>query len=230
VGGDWEITLQTPQGANTVNLALKQDGDKVTGNLSSPMGAVPVTGSLASGAVVLTASIDIQGSSLQLGLNGKLDGDTMNGTVKFGDFGEFPFTGKRGAKVETPSATAEVPPISAPSTSAQPASGPAGGPVDASGKWDVVLTIAGVGEFPASATLKQEGDKVTGVLSNMAGVVPVAGTMTGNSLRVEFTAKTPQGDVPVILTGELGASGLFTGKASLAGMGEADWTGKRSVQ
>ena len=42
--GDWELTIETPQGANTVDLSLKLDGDKLSGDLSSQMGSVPVTG------------------------------------------------------------------------------------------------------------------------------------------------------------------------------------------
>ena len=83
-----------------------------------------------------------------------------------------------------------------------------------------------MGDLPATATLTQDGTNVTGMLSSMAGDVPVKGTMTGNSLKLEFTAETPQGPITVTMTGELAATG-FTGKASLAGIGEADWKATR---
>ena len=215
VTGDWEIAVNTPQGESTVNLTLKQEGEKVTGNLSSPMGSMPITGTFSGGALTLGATLTLAGNSLELGLNGKLEGETMNGTVKFGDFGEFPFLGKRGAP-KTAAASPATP--TAPAT-ALPA-------IDANGTWNIVLTIQGVGEFPVSGTFKQEGDKVTGVLSSVAGEVPVSGTMTGRSLKLEFTAQTPQGELPITMTGELGEKG-FTGKASVAGIGEADWTATR---
>ena len=45
VAGAWEITVDTPQGPNTSTLNLKQDGDKLTGDLASQqMGSTPVTG------------------------------------------------------------------------------------------------------------------------------------------------------------------------------------------
>ncbi len=217
VSGDWEITLNTPQGANAVNLTLKSEADKVTGSLVSPMGTVPVAGTWSGGALAVTASIDLQGTSLQLGLNGKLEGEALNGMVKFGDFGEFPFTGKRAAKAAA-AAAAPAPAV---------ASSGAGGSGGAAGKWDVVLVIEGAGEFPATATLTQEGDKITGVLSSQAGDVPLNGTLTGTSLKLTFTAATPNGELPVTMTGELGAQGL-AGKASIAGLGEADWKATRA--
>ena len=63
--------------------------------MSSPMGAVPVAGTATGSDVKLTADINIQGMALTFAIDGKVDGDTMAGTVKVGDFGEFPFTGKR---------------------------------------------------------------------------------------------------------------------------------------
>lgn len=223
--GDWVITFTTPQGATSVNLSLKQDGEKLTGELNSPMGSVPVSGTLTAGVVALTASIDIQGTSLQLGMNGRVEDEALNGTVRFGDFGEFPFTGKRGPS------TAVAP--SAPAAAAAPPAAPAAGAVppaaDVSGTWDVKLALAGAGEIPVTLTLKQESDKVTGTMSGPPGEVPVTGTMSGKSLKLELTAPTPNGPIEITMSGDLGDSG-FTGKASVAGLGEADWTGTRSVK
>jgi len=218
--GDWQLTLTTPQGSNTVNVSFTQDGDKVTGTLASPMGSVPLSGTDTAGDLKATASIDVQGMAIELGFAGKVAGDTLNGTVKFGDFGEFPFTGKRAA-----SKAAGAPEATAASSGAG-ASAAAG---NASGKWDITLSIAGAGEFPMTATLTQAAEKVSGTLSSQAGDVQINGTMSGNTLKIDFTAQTPQGDIPVSMTGTLGAAG-FTGKASIAGMGEADWTGKRAQQ
>jgi hypothetical protein len=217
LAGLWEITLQTPQGANTVGLTLKQDGDKVTGDLTSPLGSVPISGTTTGNDVAMTATIELQGMSMQLGLKGKLEGETFNGMVAFGDFGEFAFTGKRG--VATPSAAAA-------STAASPKT-PAAGGSDASGKWNITLKMGPAGEFPLTADLKQEGQNVTGTFSSQAGDVPVKGTMTGPSLKLEFTAETPQGPLPITITGDLTDAG-FAGKASLAGLGEAEWVGVRS--
>jgi hypothetical protein len=222
LAGDWEITVNMPQQSPTFNLSLKQDGEKLTGGLTSPIGAVPVSGTVTGGAVALTALIELQGTRLQVGLDGKVAGETLSGTLRFGDFGEFPFTGKRADK-SAPSAAGSAP-VPAPSPALS--SGDGGRVFGAAGKWNVVLSIPGAGEFPASATLTQEGDKVAGVLSSLGGEVPVTGTITGTVLKLEFMAKTPLGEVPIVLTGDLSEKGLI-GKASVAGLSQADWTATR---
>src|SRR5262249_59348447 len=69
--GEWQLTVDTPQGPNTSTLTLKQDGDKLTGDLASQMGSTPVTGTFSAGSVAVTANIDIQGTTLPLGTHRK---------------------------------------------------------------------------------------------------------------------------------------------------------------
>jgi hypothetical protein len=214
-----------PQGPTTFTVSLKQDGEKLTGGLTSPIGAIPVTGTVTSGAVALTALIEFQGTSLQVGLDGKVADETLNGTLRFGDFGEFPFTAKRADKSAPTSAGA----VSVPTTPTTPpavSSADGGRVVGAAGKWNVVLSIPGAGQVPASATLTQEGDKISGVLSSLGREVPVTGTITGTVLKLEFMVKTPLGEVPIVMTGDVSEKGLI-GKASVAGLSEADWTATR---
>jgi len=217
--GEWELKIASPQGEQVVNLTLKAEGAKLTGDLASQMGTVPVTGTLTGSAVAVVAKLDVQGMTLEMGINGTVAGAELNGNIKIGDFGEFPFAGKR---VEAKSSAAPA--------AARPAA-PAtiGGALNAGGKWDVVLSIAGMGEVPVTADFKQEGDKLTGTLTTMGGGVPVAGTVTGNSLKIDFKAETPQGAIEVVMTGEGTPDGM-KGKATLAGVGEAEWTAKRSAQ
>src|SRR5262245_5351774 len=160
VAGAWNITVDTPQGPNTSTLNLKQDGDKLTGDLTSAMGSTPITGTFSAGAVAVTANIDMQGTSLQLAISGKVDADTMAGEIKLGDFGSFPFKGTRGASAAAPAA----PPAPAASATATGASS-----ADATGKWDLVFNIEGVGEFPVQADFKQDGTKITGTFSGPTG-------------------------------------------------------------
>jgi hypothetical protein len=215
--GDWELAMTTPQGTTTVALSLKVDGDKVTGQMSNAMGPVAVAGTTAGEALTLNADINIQGMALTFVIAGKVIGDTMDGSVKVGDFGEFPFTGKRAGAA------------SAATAAAAPAAVPAGPITDLNGKWDIKLAIAGMGEIPATAVMKQEGDKITGTLSGPAGDLVIAGTVTGKSVKIDFEAETPQGKLPVTMTGDIGDTSV-SGKASIAGLGEADWTATRAVQ
>jgi hypothetical protein len=224
--GNWELTMTTPQGTNTVTLALTLSGDKVSGDLSSQMGSVPVTGTATADGVQLSAEINVQGMALTFGIDGKVAGDEMTGNVKVGDFGEFPFTGKRAAATAAPVAAA-APPAAPPVAGT---TGTAGGAAisDLTGTWDIKLVIQGMGEMPATAVMKQEGEKISGTITGPAGDIVIAGTVTGTALRIDFEADTPQGKIPVTMTGDIGATGV-TGKASIAGMGEADWTATRAV-
>jgi hypothetical protein len=99
------------------------------------------------------------------------------------------------------------------------------GTPDVSGKWDIAVRMA-QGEFPMSVTLAQTGESVSGSLAGPMGLMPLTGTMVGKNLTLEFKTATPQGDLAVTLTGELGADGL-KGKLALPGLGEAEWVGKR---
>jgi hypothetical protein len=225
--GNWELTMETPQGTNTVTLALTLTGDKVSGDLSSQMGSVPVTGTATADTVQLSADINIQGMALAFGIDGKVAGDQMTGNVKVGDFGEFPFTGKRTAASAVADAAAAAPPVTPPATGT---TGTAGGAAitDLTGTWDIKLVIEGMGEMPATAVMKQDGEKISGTITGPAGDIVIAGTVTGTALRIDFEADTPQGKIPVTMTGDIGATGV-AGKASIAGMGEADWTATRAV-
>ena len=229
--GDWELSMTTPQGNTTVGLSLSLAADKVSGELSSPMGAVPVTGTATGNDVALTAELAVQGMNLEFGITGKVDGDTIAGNVKVGDFGEFPFTGKRVAKTAAaaaPAGAAAPAAAAAPDAAAAPAAA-AGGPInDLNGKWNITLSIQGMGEIPAVADIKQDGDKLTGTLSGPAGDLVIAGTVTGRTVKIDFEADTPQGKLPVTMTGDMGATSV-TGKASIAGLGEADWTATRAA-
>jgi len=219
--GDWELTLNTPQGANTVNVSIKQNGDKIDGVLSSAMGTVPFTGTATGDTVKVVAPLDIQGTTIELAFDAKISGNTLDGKVKFGDFGEFPFTGKRVPAAASASSTTTAP-------SASTTTAAAGAASNVAGTWNVVLSIEGVGEFPMTATLTQTGDAVAGSIdTQQAGVAPVKGTMTGSAIKLEFTAQSQQGAIPITMNGTLGANG-FEGKADLAGMGQANWTAKRA--
>ncbi len=216
--GNWELNMTTPQGTSTVTLALTLAGDTLAGDLSSQLGSVPVTGTAAGDSVQLSADVNIQGMALTFGITGKVEGDSMTGNVKVGDFGEFPFTGKRAA--------AAAPASSA--TAAAATAGAAAPITDLNGKWDITLVIEGMGEIPVAAVMKQEGEKLSGTLSGPTGDIEIAGTVTGRSVRIDFEADTPQGKIPVTMTGDIGDTSV-TGKASLAGMGEAGWTATRAA-
>lgn len=219
IAGEWDLVLQSPLGGMTLALTLKQDGEKLTGELAGPMGAMPVSGTCANDKMAVAAKLALQGISLELALNGTLAGDAITGTAKAGNFGEFPFTAKR----EAPPAAPPAPP---PATAPSPPDSTAAGGLNITGPWKVVLSLGPAGEFPLAAVLKQDGENLTGTINSPLGEVVLKGTMVANALTLSFKTDSPQGPIEILLTGEL-AGDEIKGKAAVAGLGEADWKATR---
>jgi hypothetical protein len=223
LAGDWDVTIVSPQGPNTTRLSLKQDADKLDGMFKSPMGELPVKGTVTGADVKITFTIDIQGQGLDIALNGKADGGTIAGTAVFGTFGEGEFTAK---KVEATTAAAGATASPAAATTAPAAAATTVG--NAAGKWDVMLKTP-QGDFPATANLTLDGDKVTGTFGSQMGEAPITGTLSGKSLKLKLQAQTPQGDMTVDMTGDIDGDNIVNGHADVMGM-QLDWTAKRIKQ
>ena len=213
--GDWDVTISSPQGENTVKVTFTQDGEKVAGLFKSQMGELPFAGTLTGADVKFAFSIPIQGQSLDITMDGKIAGDTIAGKAQFGGFGEGDWTAKR-----APAATAAAAPAAAPAPAAAARAGLAGG------QWDVTFKTP-QGDFPASVALTEDSGKLTGTISSQLGEVAVTGTLTGKTLKLDFTMTTPQGTLPVSMTGDIDADSVPNGKADVTGMGMMDWSGTR---
>lgn len=219
VAGDWDVTIQSPQGANTIRINFKQDGEKLSGTLKSPMGEMPFeNGTLVGDDLKFAFSVPVQGQALEITMTGKVDGpSSITGKAQFGGFGEGDWTAKRAdaATAAAPAATA------APATAATTSTA-----TGLTGKWDVTVKTQ-MGDLPINAQLTETAGKVTGTLEGPAGLVDVAGTIEGNAIKLAFTAKTPQGDIPIEMSGELSGDSIVNGKAEFGGMGQGEWTAKR---
>jgi hypothetical protein len=210
--GDWELTFRPPaqdgtappgaavltSGANSLTVSFKQDGDKITSELASPLGSVQLSGAeTPDGQVTLAGSLNLQGLVVELGLAAKIAGEALEGTVMFGALGDFPFTGKRVEKT------------------------------DVSGTWTVTVSIPGAEDVGGTLTLAQTADKVSGVLTNRFGELQVSGAVNGNNLQLEYTVEMPSASHLVAIVGQLGPDG-FTGRAIVSGIGEGEWSGVRT--
>jgi hypothetical protein len=95
VDGKWEITINSPMGAQKAVLDLKSDGAALTGTQA----AQGTTQALANGKVdgdKLSWSANITNPMpMTLEFTGAVEGDTLKGSVKAGAFGSFPFSGGR---------------------------------------------------------------------------------------------------------------------------------------
>src|SRR5437868_6366434 len=78
VTGDWDVTINSPQGANTSRVTLKQDGTKVSGIFKSPAGELPFDGGTVTGnELKFEFTVNFQGNPLPITLTGKIDGGAI---------------------------------------------------------------------------------------------------------------------------------------------------------
>jgi hypothetical protein len=229
VAGDWDVTIQSPQGTNTVLVTFKQDGEKVSGIFKSPQGELPFEGGSLTGSDLKFAfTINVQGNSLIISMAGKVEGESMTGKADFGGFGEGDWSAKRAVAATTTTAPT-APPATPPATTTAPPPPAAGSTAGAGGKWEVTLITPG-GEFPATATLTDAAGKLTGTFGSQLGEVPVTGTLEGKALKMTMVAQTPQGEMTVVMTGEIDGDSIVNGQAEIAGMGTMPWSAKRAKQ
>jgi hypothetical protein len=232
VSGDWDVTVNSPQGSNTTRVTFKQDGEKVSGVFRSQRGELPFEGgSLTGKDLKFTFTIETQGMQLPITLAGTMadDGATMTGKADFGGFAEGDWTAKRttadaplpGAPAATTAAGAAT--TTAPSTTTASTTTVPGG---VAGQWDITIRTPG-GDRPATATLTEDNGKVTGTLASEVGEAPITGTVEGKSLTFAFTAVTPNGNLPVTMTGDLDGDSIVNGKAEIAGMGVMEFVAKK---
>jgi hypothetical protein len=228
VAGNWDVTINSPQGANTSLVVFKQDGDKVSGVLKGRGGELPFEGGTLTGSdLKFSFTINTQGMALPITLTGKVEGDTMSGKADFGGFAEGDWTAKRASA--TADAAPATPPAAATTTAPAAASSTTGSTTGANGKWDVLLVTPG-GEFPATASLTDNAGKITGTFASQMGEVAVTGTLEGKALKMTMVAQTPQGEMTVVLTGDVDGDAIVNGQAEVPGVGAMPWSAKRAKQ
>lgn len=93
--GSWNVTMNTPMGAQQGTLTLATDGASLTGTMDGAQGSAEleegkVDGSTATWNVAMT-----QPMPLTLEFTANVDGDAISGDVKLGAFGNASFSGTR---------------------------------------------------------------------------------------------------------------------------------------
>jgi hypothetical protein len=96
VSGKWLFTVETSIGSGTPNIALKQEGEKLTGHYSGQLGEADLTGSVKGTDVTFAFTVDAQGVQLACIYRGNMDGkDSMKGTMDIAGVARGTFTAKR---------------------------------------------------------------------------------------------------------------------------------------
>lgn len=101
VAGEWDGAFETPGGDRPFKLVLKVEGEKLTGTAKRSTGDVPIQGTVKGKEIAFSYTISYNGNDLTMTFTGKIDGDSMNGTVSFGGNADAPWAAKR-APAEKP--------------------------------------------------------------------------------------------------------------------------------
>lgn len=95
VDGKWNLTINTPMGAQSSMLELSTAGGSLSGTQTGAQGSQAIDNASANGDDV-SWSIDIVvPMPMTLSFAGKVEGDRISGTVTLGAFGDSTFMGER---------------------------------------------------------------------------------------------------------------------------------------
>lgn len=92
--GKWNVTVNSPMGAQQSEVTIKTSGAAFAGTMAGRMGTQEISGKVEGDTLTWTTSIT-QPMPLTLEFTVKVSGDDMSGSVKAGAFGSSPLTGKR---------------------------------------------------------------------------------------------------------------------------------------
>ena len=95
VEGSWNLVIKSPIGDQPTAITFKVDGSTLTGSANAMGSNVDVADGKVDGDTVTWSSSVTSPMPMKLEFTGKVVGDTLNGSVKTGAFGTFPFTGVR---------------------------------------------------------------------------------------------------------------------------------------
>ncbi|MBQ74383.1 MAG: hypothetical protein CMQ20_05070 [Gammaproteobacteria bacterium] len=95
VDGSWNVTINSPMGAQDAVLTLNTDGGSLSGSMAGAQGTQDFEGGTVDGNN-LTWVVDMtQPMPMKLEFSCAIDGDNISGNIKLGAFGEAPLTGTR---------------------------------------------------------------------------------------------------------------------------------------
>ena len=97
VAGTWNVTVQTPMGAQSGTMTVAVDGESFSGMLSNPMmGSMAVENGRVAGNTLNWTMALTTPMAMTLDATATVDGDTLSGSVKAGVFGSMDLSGTRG--------------------------------------------------------------------------------------------------------------------------------------
>ena len=99
-------------------------------------------------------------------------------------------------------------------------------PANAAGTWDATLTSP-QGTFNVQLILKQDGEKLSGVVKSARGEIPVEGTANGKDIKLKYTIKFQENDMLITLAGVQDGTAI-KGTADYGGLADGEFNAKRA--
>lgn len=93
--GTWNVTMNSPMGAQDATLVLATDGDALTGSMNSPQDSMDITDGTIDGEKLTWKAALTQPMPITLEFTATVDGDAISGDVVLGTFGSATFAGTR---------------------------------------------------------------------------------------------------------------------------------------
>ena len=95
VTGAWDLTVETKSGKAQPSILLKQDGEKITGTYQGRMGNPRLEGTIQGNNISFTVRLKFQETLITVTYRGVVSGDSMKGTVQFGENDSGSWSGRR---------------------------------------------------------------------------------------------------------------------------------------
>jgi hypothetical protein len=93
--GTWNVTLNSPMGAQQATLDLKTDGSTLTGSMGGPQGSLDLTDGTVDGDNLTWKAELEQPMKMTMEFSATVAGDSISGEAKLGTFGSASFSGTR---------------------------------------------------------------------------------------------------------------------------------------
>ena len=95
-----------------------------------------------------------------------------------------------------------------------------------SGDWEISLNTP-IGPAQSKASLKHEGENLSGSIKTQFGDFPISGTLKDADVTLKYTISADGNSLTVTLKGKLEGE-TMKGAADFESAGEGDWTAKRA--
>lgn len=95
-----------------------------------------------------------------------------------------------------------------------------------SGDWEISLNTP-IGPAQSKASLKHEGENLSGRIKTQFGEFPISGTLKDADVTLKYTISADGNSLTVTLKGKLDGE-TMKGSADFESAGEGDWTAKKA--